>query len=148
MNKKETGAAVRRGILTGTLAGFVAGWLAFAGYAKKFDSAEAQAVEDVRDRAAQLVLPAIPGLPPLGPLPTAQAYRAASGPNRPMPRIVIPRAGAAVPPVQTAAPVAATAGAQVIVPVAAAPAPVAMPTFAPLPPLPPLPKPTAVTKTS
>jgi hypothetical protein len=25
---------VRRGILTGTLAGFVAGWLAFAGYAR------------------------------------------------------------------------------------------------------------------
>jgi hypothetical protein len=146
MNRKETGAAVRRGILTGTLAGFVAGWLAFAGYAKKFDEAEVQAAEAVRDRAAELVLPAVPGLPRVAPLPTAQAYRVVTGPNRPMPRIVVPGRGALI---QTAPPAAATPGVATV-PAATAPvaiAPVA--TFAPLPPLPPVvPQPKATTKTS
>ena len=147
MNKKETGAAVRRGILTGTLAGFVAGWLAFAGYAKKFDEAEVQAAEAVRDRAAELVIPAVPGLPPVGPLPTAQAYRVVTGPNRAMPRIVVPGRGALI---QTAPPAVSvpgivTAPGPTSPPVVVAP----VPTFAPLPALPPVvPQPKPTTKTS
>jgi len=146
LNKKETGAAVRRGILTGTLAGFVAGWLAFAGYAKKFDEAEVLAAEAVRDRAAQLVLPAVPGLPPVGPLPTAQAYRVVTGPNRAMPRIVVPGRGTVL---QTATP----AGGPGVVTVPGPTSPplviAPVPTFAPLPALPPVvPQPKPTTKTS
>lgn len=142
MNKKEVGAAVRRGILTGTLAGFVAGWLAFAGYAKKFDAAEVQAAEAVRERAAELVLPAVPGLPQLGPLPSAQAYRTATEPNRLMPRLVVPGRGALI---QTAPTAGVPAPGLTPPPVAIAPAP----TFAPLPALPAVaPKPKPTTKTS
>jgi hypothetical protein len=149
MNKKEIGASVRRGILTGTLAGFVAGWLAFAGYAKKFDAAEVQAAEAVRERAAELVLPAVPGLPQLGPLPTAQAYRVTTGPDRPMPRLMVPGRGAlqTTPAVPGAPSVAVGVQAPGLTPPPAAIAPA--PTFAPLPALPPVaPKPKPTTKTS
>ena len=146
MNKKETGAAVRRGILTGTLAGFVAGWLAFAGYAKKFDEAEVQATEAVRDRAAQLVLPGVPGLPAIGPLPTAQAYRVVTGPSRAMPRIVVPGRGVLIQTVPPAGvPGVVTVPGPTSPPVVIAP----VATFAPLPALPPVvPQPKPTTKTS
>ncbi len=150
MNKKEIGASVRRGILTGTLAGFVAGWLAFAGYAKKFDAAEVQAAEAVRERAAALVLPAVPGLPQLGPVPTARVYRVTTGPSRPMPRIVVPGRGALIqpaPPAAGAASVTTGVPAAGVTPPPAAIAP--PPTFAPLPALPPVaPQPKPTTKTS
>lgn len=177
MNKKVLGASVRKGVLTGTMAGFVAGWMAFAGHAKQFEVAEANATDQVNSTAADMLLPAVPALPGLGAVAQPGSYRTSYGFTQPMPRIQFPaRAGAAAPAATApktnspaaAAPAAAQpapAAAPAYVPPAAPayvppPAPVAPPppaataaplpvvTFAPLPPPPPAPKPKPTTAPS
>lgn len=166
INKKALGANVRRGVLTGTVAGFFAGWLAFAGHAKQFAAAEYEAQQDVSKTAADLLLPAVPALPVMPKLPSNPTYRIATGPNTGLPQLSVPRftsqagtaptvstpnapapaANAPAPVNNAPAPVnnppAATA-APYVPPPAAAPAPTfaPLPTLAPAPPKP-APKPT------
>jgi hypothetical protein len=134
MNKKILGASLRRGVLTGTVAGFVAGWLAFVGHGKELDAAQLDAWQQVQDKTAGLVLPPIPGLPQLPPVPAVRTYPLRYGPDGPLPRVTIDgsrASGASAPPIASSAP---------RVGVAATAAPTGpVPTFAPLPPLPPLP---------
>ncbi len=142
INKKELGSNVRRGVLTGTLAGFVAGWLAFAGHSKQFAAAEYEAQQDVNKTAADLLLPPVPGAPTLSKLPANPSYRIATGPAGGPPQLTIPRltgrAGTApavtTPSVQVPT---ANAPAPVFVPPPAAPVAAPAATFAPLPALPP-----------
>ena len=135
MNKKVLGASVRRGVLTGTVAGFVAGWLAFVGHGKQIDAAQLDASNEVQQKTADLVLPAIPGLPKLPPVPGAQSYPLRYGPAGPLPRFTIADGRGTSP--ASAATIAPSAP-RVVSPVAAPPA-APVPTFAPLPALPPAP---------
>ena len=167
INKKQLGSNVRRGVLTGTVAGFFAGWLAFAGHAKQFAAAEYDAQQEVGKTAADLILPAVPALPAMPKLPTNPTYRIATGPNAALPQLSVPRftsqAGTAPTvstpnapapvnnapaPVNNApAPVNNPAPAPVAPPPVAAP----VPTFAPLPtlaPAPPKPAPKPTTAPS
>jgi hypothetical protein len=145
MNKKVLGASLRRGVLTGTVAGFVAGWSAFVGHGKELDAIQADAQLEVGQKRADLVLPPVPAIPDLPGVPGAQTYRLRYGPAEPLPRVTVPNG-----PASTAMPaprnVATVAPAPVVVP-AAPPAPA--PTFAPLPTLPPAPVvPAPTTRTS
>ena len=167
INKKQLGSNIRRGVLTGTVAGFFAGWLAFAGHAKQFAAAEYQAQQDVGKTAADLLLPPVPALPAMPKLPSNPTYRIATGPNTGLPQLSVPRftsqtgtaptvstpnapapaANAPAPVNNAPAPVnnapapvnnpPAATAAPYVPPPAAAPAP----TFAPLPTLAPAPKP-------
>jgi len=174
INKKALGSNVRRGVLTGTVAGFFAGWLAFAGHAKQFAAAEYEAQQDVSKTAADLLLPPVPDLPAMPKLPSNPTYRIATGPNTGLPQLSVPRftsqAGTA-PTVSTPNAPAPAANAPAPVnnapapvnnapapaaPAPAAPAPVAAPpapapVFAPLPtlaPAPPKPAPKPTTAPS
>lgn len=154
MNKKVLGASIRRGVLTGTIAGFAAGWLAFGAHSKQFEVAEAIAADEVRSKRAELLLPAVPGLPTLPDVVQPLSYAIATGFARPLPRIQLPaRPGAVVPitPASTPRTGAAPSVAPFSPPQAAAPltpAPLPVVTFAPLPPPPPAPKPVPTTAPS
>jgi len=143
MNKKVLGASLRRGVLTGTVAGFAAGWLAFVGHGKQLDALQTDATNEVDQKRADLLLPPVPAMPQLPGVPAAQTYRLRYGPSDPLPRVVPPAGGAA----PTAAPAGAPPVVSGSVPAARTAAPA--PTFAPLPPLPPAPViPAATTSTS
>ena len=132
MNKKVLGASLRRGVVTGTVAGFAAGWLTFVGHGKQLDAIQLDANNEVDQKRADLVLPPVPALPAMGNVPDAQNYRLRYGPDGPLPRVVPGGASASTgAPAATRAPGAAT-------PVPAG-QPAALPTFAPLPTLPPAP---------
>jgi hypothetical protein len=148
MNKKVLGASLRRGVLTGTVAGFVAGWSAFVGHGKELDAMQADAQLEVRQKRADLVLPPVPAMPDLPAMPGAQTYRLRYGPAEPLPRVTVPNGPASTATATPIAPrsAATVAPAPVLVP-AAPPAPA--PTFAPLPTLPPAPVvPAPTTRTS
>jgi hypothetical protein len=130
MNRKVLGASVRRGVLTGTVAGFVGGWLAFVGHGKELDAAQLDAWHEVQEKKADLVLPPIPGAPQLAPIPAPRAYPLRNGPDGPLPRVTGSDSRGPNPP---AAPAAST------IPQVAAPPVGPVPTFAPLPTLPPVP---------
>lgn len=167
INKKALGSNVRRGVLTGTVAGFFAGWLAFAGHAKQFAAAEYEAQQDVSKSAADLLLPPVPALPAMPKLPTNPSYRIATGPSAALPQLTVPRftsqagtaptvstpnapapaANAPAPANNAPAPVNNAPAAPYVPPPAAAP----VPTFAPLPtlaPAPPKPAPKPTTAPS
>ncbi len=133
MNKKTLGSSIRRGVLTGTVAGFVAGWTAFVGHAKQVDAAQQDAWQEVDQKKTDVLLPAVPAIPDLGAEPGAASYRVGYGPSGPLPRVTS-GGGAAPAPANPAAPAApAPQGAAPAAPVAPPPA------FAPLPALPPAP---------
>ncbi len=140
MNKKVLGASLRRGVLTGTVAGFVAGWSAFVGHGKQLDAVQLDAWQEVQDKKADLVLPSIPGVPQLPAVPGAQTYRLRYGPDGPAPRVVAPDGRSPSPALAPAASSAATAPSlPAVIPSAVTAPPAPMPTFAPLPALPPAP---------
>ena len=155
VNKKQLGSNVRRGVLTGTVAGFFAGWLAFSGHTRQFAAAEYEAQQAVSQTAADLVLPPVPALPRLPTLPTNPSYRIGTGPSGPLPQLTIPRGISTQRGTTPAAPAPAAPA-----PVNAAPAPVYVapapaaapdPVFVPLPPFvapPPPPRPAPTTKAS
>lgn len=145
MNKKVLGASLRRGVLTGTVAGFAAGWLAFVGHGKQLDALQTDASNEVAQKRADLLLPPIPAIPDLPGIPAAQQYRLRYGPADPLPRVV-PAAGGAA---STAAPIGAAPGVNGSTSTSRTAAPA--PTFAPLPSLPPapaIPAPTTSTSTA
>ncbi len=72
MNKKDVGAALRRGVVAGTIAGSLAGWASFAAQAAV--RAEFTAPESAPAVAPQL--PALPAHPSLAPLPNVRTIQA------------------------------------------------------------------------
>ena len=152
MNKKQLGASLRRGVLTGTVAGFVAGWSAFVGHGKQLDAVQVDAWQEVQQKKADLVLPPVPAVPPLPAVPGAQSYRLRYGPAEPLPRVLAPdgrTVTSSAAPVRSSAPSSGPAGAPVGAPTAAPRTAAPVTTFAPLPTLPPVPvMPTPTTRTS
>jgi hypothetical protein len=143
MNKKVLGASLRRGVLTGTVAGFVAGWSAFVGHGHELDTLQVDAQQEVGEKKADLVLPPVPGVPSLPPLLGAQTYRVRYGPDQPLPRVIAPDGRGARSTAAPVVPAGSGNAAPIVAPPAVAPAP--LPTFAPLPALPPAPAPPAPT---
>jgi hypothetical protein len=70
MNKRELGAALRRGVLAGTIAGSAAGWGSFAAHAAVTPEPAPQS-EVVAPQ-----LPPLPSAPALAPLPNVRAVQA------------------------------------------------------------------------
>ena len=71
MNKKELGAALRRGVVVGTVAGSVSGWAAFAAQSAIAPETSTANVPEVS--APQL--PPLPAKPSLAPLPNVQSVQ-------------------------------------------------------------------------
>ena len=72
MKKKDIGAALRRGVIAGTIAGSLSGWASFAVRAAVVDTFDPPA-------AREPVVPALPPLPAhpsLAPLPNVRAVQA------------------------------------------------------------------------
>lgn len=68
MNKKELGAALRRGVVAGTIAGSIAGWASFAVHAAVMPAPQPDIVTPQ--------LPPLPSAPALAPLPNVRAVQA------------------------------------------------------------------------
>lgn len=73
MKKKDVGAALRRGVIAGTIAGSLSGWASFAVRAAVVDAYDAPAAP-----ATAPSLPPLAAHPSLAPLPNVRAIQAPS----------------------------------------------------------------------